>query len=163
MAGSRAHKVGTIFLLALAGCADFSPQAESLTTAGIAAAVGSATGNVALGVIAGIAVALATRESVRYAERRIHGNVQNAIAGTAGPLAPGQAGNWYVEEELPLWGRWGTVQVARDFGEAIPCKDIVFTVENDRELYVTTICQNREGVWRWAVAEPTVRRWGDLQ
>jgi hypothetical protein len=55
------------------------------------------------------------------------------------------------------------VQVARSFGAAIPCKDIVFTVEDDGDLYAATLCRNGAGPWRWATAEPTVRRWGTLQ
>jgi hypothetical protein len=53
--------------------------------------------------------------------------------------------------------------VARSFGAAIPCKDIVFTVEDDGDLYAATLCRNGAGPWRWATAEPTVRRWGTLQ
>lgn len=55
------------------------------------------------------------------------------------------------------------MQVVRGFGTAIPCKDIVFTVEDEPDFYIATVCRNRNGVWRWAVAEPTIRRWDGLQ
>jgi hypothetical protein len=63
---------------------------------------------------------------------------------------------------LPLTGKSGMVQVARSFGEKIPCKDVVFTVGEEADFYVTTICQGKNG-WRWAIAEPAVPRWGALQ
>jgi hypothetical protein len=49
------------------------------------------------------------------------------------------------------------------FGEAIPCKDAVFTVGDKPELFVATICRDKSDRWRWAIAEPTVQRWGALQ
>ena len=45
----------------------------------------------------------------------------------------------------------------------IPCKNIVFTVEDQPDFYATTICQNAAGEWRWALAEPTVERWRGFQ
>jgi hypothetical protein len=100
---------------------------------------------------------------VKYGERRIQGNVQNAIAEAAGPLEVGAAARWEVTEMLPLTDRSGTVEVARTFGQAIPCKDVVFTVAGEADLYATTLCRNGDGPWRWATAEPTVHRWGSLQ
>jgi hypothetical protein len=26
-----------------------------------------------------------------------------------------------------------------------------------------TVCKDKKGIWRWALAEPTVDRWGSLQ
>lgn len=148
--------------LLLSGCAQFGSVADTVATAGIAAAVGSAT-NPVIGLIAGVAVSFAVDEGVEYAHRRIHGNVQSAIARAAGPLEEGEAAPWAVEEALPLTRRRGTVQIARRFGAAIPCKDVVFTVDDEPEFHVTTICRNGAGTWRWALAEPSVGRWGELQ
>jgi hypothetical protein len=134
-----------------------------LGTAGVAASVSSATGSAVLGVLAGAGVAYGVDESVDYAERRITDNIHHAIASAAGPLGPGQSAAWQVEEQLPLSGRTGTVQIARTFGDAIPCKDVVFTLDDSLDLNVTTICQARDGQWRWALAEPATRRWGSLQ
>ncbi|HYG87151.1 MAG TPA: hypothetical protein VD978_12905 [Azospirillum sp.] len=150
-------------LLALAGCAELGKELNAFTTAGLAAVVGSATGSPVLGLIAGTAASYGIGSGIRYADRLIAGSVQNAVAVAAGGLGVGQAAPWQVEEDLPLSGRTGTVQVARTFGEAIPCKDIVFTIDDSPDFFATTICQRKDGVWRWALAEPTVQRWGSLQ
>jgi hypothetical protein len=149
-------------LLSLGGCSESGSAISSLSSAGVAAAVGAAI-NPGVGLVAGVLTAYGFDQGVKYGERRTHGNVQQAIADAAGPLGIGEAAAWQVTEELPLSGRSGTVQVARSFGAAIPCKDVVFTVEDDGDLYAATLCRNGAGPWRWATAEPTVRRWGTLQ
>lgn len=150
-------------MLALAGCANVGSAVTGVTTAGVAATVGSVTGNPYLGLIAGAGASYGIDQGVKYAERRITDNVHNAVAVAAGPLAVGQSAPWTVEEKLPLSGKTGTVQVARSFGEAIPCKDVVFMLDDAPDLNVTTICRSRDGHWRWALAEPATRRWGSLQ
>lgn len=150
-------------LLALASCASAGSTANTVATAGLAAIAGSATGSPLIGLIVGLAASYGVDEGVKYGERLIQENVQNAVADAAGSLEPGQSASWEVPEKLPLTGRSGTVEVAREFGEAIPCKDVVFTVGSEPDFYTTTICRTKQGVWRWATAEPTVRRWGDLQ
>lgn len=152
----------TVITLLLGGCAEAGSAINSIASAGVAAAVGSAI-NPAVGLIAGVATAYGVDQSVKYGERRTHDNVQQAIADAAGPLGTGEAAAWNVVEKLPLTGRSGTVQVAHLFGAAIPCKDIVFTVEDDANLYTATICRNGAAPWRWATAEPAVPRWGTLQ
>ena len=48
------------------------------------------------------------------------------------------------------------------------CKELVFSVDSGdggdvkRELYATQACLQGER-WKWALAEPTVERWGSLQ
>jgi hypothetical protein len=149
--------------IALAGCAEAGSAVNTVATAGLAAAIGSATGSPLIGVPAGLAASFGVNQGVRYGQRRIEGNVQNAVAAAAGPLDVGQAATWRVTERLPLTGRSGVVQVARSFGESIPCKDVVLTIGDESDVYVATICQNKKGEWRWAMAEPAVGRWGNLQ
>lgn len=149
--------------LALGGCGDIGSATRSIVTAGVAATVGTATGSPLFGIIAGVAASLAVDEGGKYVERRVHENVQDAVAQAAGPLDNGESAIWSVDEALPLSRRFGTVQVVRGFGTAIPCKDIVFTVEDEPDFYIATVCRNRNGIWRWAVAEPTIRRWDGLQ
>ncbi|AIB16185.1 hypothetical protein ABAZ39_30480 (plasmid) [Azospirillum argentinense] len=165
MTASPLHRaaLATAALLALSGCAGFGSAVTGVTSAGVAATVGSATGNPVLGVIAGAGVSYGIDQGVKYAERRITDNVHNAVARAAGPLAVGQSATWTVEEKLPLSGKTGTVQVARGFGEAIPCKDVVFTLDDAPDFNVTTVCRAKDGQWRWALAEPSTRRWGSLQ
>lgn len=154
-----------VCLLPLAGCVAVGPVVTSLTTAGVAGTVGSATGSALAGALAGIGVSFGVDLGVDYGERLIQGNVQSAIASAAGPLAAGVAAPWQVAEWLPFTGRSGTVEVAREFGAAIPCKDIIFTVADDREhrVFATTLCRNDQGRWMWAAAEPSVHRWDFLQ
>lgn len=150
-------------VLGLAGCAGVGSAVTGVTTAGVAATVGSATGNPFLGLLAGAGASYGIDQGVKYAERRITDNVHHAVAATAGPLDVGQAAPWRVEEALPLSGKSGTVQVARTFGAAIPCKDVVFTLDDAPDLTVTTVCRGKDGRWQWALAEPATRRWGSLQ
>jgi hypothetical protein len=146
----------------LGGCSEIGSALSSVTAAGAAAAVGSAV-NPAVGLIAGVVVSYGADQGVKYAERRIHDNVQRAIADSAGALAVGQSAAWRVPEDLPLTDRAGVVEVAREFGAAIPCKDVVFTVGDDPAPYTATVCRNGDGPWRWATAEPSVHRWETLQ
>lgn len=151
----------------LAGCTSSGTAVDSsigtAATAGIASGVASATGSALVGTAAGIGAGIGIDAGIKYAQRRIHRNAQDAVAMAAGPLAIGQATRWDVDAWLPLDGRHGTVEVARSFGTAIRCKDVVFTVDDDDDLYVTTVCADKRGNWRWALAEPTVDRWGSLQ
>lgn len=160
----RAVMLG-LALLSLSGCAAAGPAITGLATAGVAGTVGSATGSALAGVVAGIGVSYGVDQGVKYAERRVEDNVQDSIASTAGPLPVGGSAHWQSQAELPLSGKSGTLEIARAFGTAIPCKDVVFTVadEEPHDVYTTTICRNDEGEWRWALAEPATRRWGYLQ
>lgn len=155
----------------LMGCAAAGPAFTSLTTAGVAGAVGSATGSALAGVGAGIAVAYGVDQGVSYGERTLQDKQQQAITNAAAPLDIGQSAAWAISSDgvvqkaaqLTLNGDQGTVEVARTFGQAIPCKDLVFTVKDDHGVYTTTICKNDQGAWMWAAAEPSVHRWEYLQ
>lgn len=153
--------------LGLAACSSSGTAVDeaigAASTAGIASGVTSATGSALIGTAAGIGAGIGLDAGIKYAERRVHRNAQDAVAAAAGPLNVGQSSRWTIDHWLPLTGRHGTVEVARSFGAAIPCKDVVFTVDHDDNLYVTTVCRDKKGNWRWALAEPTVDRWGSLQ
>jgi hypothetical protein len=157
--------------LPLMGCAAAGPAITSLTTAGVAGSVGSATGSALAGVGAGVAVAYGTDQLVQYSERRLQDKQQQAIASAAAPLNSGQSAHWDIPgdgtidkaAQLLLSGDKGTVEVAHIFGQAIPCKDVIFTVNGDHGIYTTTICKNDQGTWMWAAGEPSVHRWGYLQ
>ena len=152
-----------LVVLPLMGCAAVGPAFTGLATAGVAGSVGSATGSALAGVVAGVAVSYGVDQGIKYAERSLQDNVQSAIAETAGSLDVGQSAQWQVTERLPYSGRSGKVEVARYFGTAIICKDVIFTVEGDHGVYTTTVCRNDEGTWTWATAEPSIHRWGYLQ
>ena len=159
---------GLLAALGLCSCSSTGTAVDSAissaATAGVASGIASATGSAVVGTFAGIGAGLGLDAVIKYAQREIHRNAQDAIAYAAGPLPVGQSARWNVEEKaLPPFGRHGTVEVARSFGAAIPCKDVVFTVDDDDNTYVSTVCTDKHGIWRWALAEPTVDRWGSLQ
>ena len=153
--------------LAVSGCSSTGTAVGSAisaaSTAGVASGVTHATGSAIVGTAAGIGAGIGLDAGIKFVERRIHRNAQDAVARAAGPLAVGQSARWNIDQWLPLTDRHGTVEVARRFGSAIPCKDVVFTVDGDDNLYVTTVCADKRGIWRWALAEPTTDRWGSLQ
>lgn len=91
--------------LALGGCSDIGSATRGVITAGVAATVGTATGSALFGILAGVAASLAVNEGGKYAERRIHENVQDAVAQAAGPLENGESALWGVDTKLPLSGR----------------------------------------------------------
>jgi hypothetical protein len=164
-----ARKGAVLFalMLGLAACAStssgVSSAISSASTAGVAAGIAHATGSALVGTAAGIGAGIGIDAGIKYAQRRIHRNAQDAVAIAAGPLSVGQSARWNIDDWLPLTDRHGTVEIARSFGKAIPCKDVVFDVDDDDDLYVTTVCADKKGIWRWALAEPTVDRWGTLQ
>jgi hypothetical protein len=164
---ARRCAVPLAVMLGLAGCSSsgsgISSALSAASTAGIAAGITSATGSALVGTAAGIGAGIGLDAAFKYGERRIQRNAQDAVAIAAGPLGIGQSARWNVDAWLPLTERHGTVEIARSFGKAIPCKDVVFTVDDDDDLYVTTVCADKKGTWRWALAEPTVDRWGMLQ
>jgi hypothetical protein len=157
--------------LTLGGCG-------SLLTEGTADVAGVAGAGVAAGVTKsataaaaiGLGVQSLASEGLKYAERSVHREEQEAIASAAGPLQPGQVAPWSVSHRIPIESdEHGDLVVSRDFGAgAIACKEVVFSVNTkihrvtQRAFYITTIC--REGAaWRWAAAEPTTERWDGLQ
>lgn len=160
-------RTALVFLAALPliGCAAAGPAITSLATAGVAGGVGSATGSAAIGVAAGFAASVGVDQGVKWGERRLAGTVQGAVAEAAGPLDVGQSAAWQVKGKLPWSARSGKVEVARVFGQKIPCKEVVFTLQDDKahSIYTSTVCRNDEGEWRWALAEPSIDRWGYLQ
>jgi hypothetical protein len=147
----------------LIGCAAAGPALTSLTTASVAGTVGSATGSAVAGIGAGFAAAYGVDQAVKYGER--------TLQDTAAPLDNGQSASWTIPSDgviqkaaqLTLSGDQGTVEVARTFGQVIPCKDVIFTVKGDHGVYTTTICKNDQGAWMWAEGEPSIHRWGYLQ
>jgi len=154
--------------IAISGCGEAQSTASSsglgaAVSGGVGAGVAHATGSALVGVAAGVGAGVGLDYGIKYAERRVHAHVQDAVALAAGPLAVGQSARWNDDYWLPLDGKHGTVEVARSFGNRIPCKDIVFTVDKDDNFYVAVVCADKHGAWRWALAEPTVDRWGTLQ
>lgn len=161
----------TTALIGLSGCGSLFREGAAdlagVAGAGVAAAVtDSAAGAAAIG----LGVRTLAREGVRYAERRVRRESQDAVAVAAGPLEPGVVAPWSVRHAIPLEDdEAGQVVVSRVFGtETFRCKEVVFSVDTEsggtprRAVYTTTICRDADA-WRWAAAEPTTERWGGLQ
>jgi hypothetical protein len=157
--------------LALPGCGSLLTEGTAdvagVAGAGVAASVTkSATAAAAIG----LGVQSLASEGLKYAERSVHREEQDAIASAAGPLEPGQVTHWSVSHSIPIESdEHGDAVVSRSFGAgAITCKEVVFSVDTKRHrvtqraFYITTICRDGEH-WRWASAEPATERWSGLQ
>lgn len=158
-------------LLALSGCGSLLTEGTAdlagVAGAGAASAVTkSAAGAAAIGLV----VRSVASEGLKFAERSVHREEQDALATVAGPLAPGAVAPWSVSHRIPIEDdEHGDVVVSRAFGAGpIQCKEIVFSVDRTRHslvrraFYITTICQDGAR-WRWASAEPATERWGGIQ
>ena len=150
--------------LALGGCTGFSEIAGDVGAVGVGAVVGGLTGNPLIGFAAGAGAQLALSEGVDYYQREAVDLVHEAIAETAGEAPAGERRAWTVDSTLPLVEAGGEVQVLRDFGGDIPCRELVFTDDDiDDTFFIAVVCQGEDGRWRWAVAEPSTDRWSGLQ
>lgn len=156
---------------ALGGCGSLL-SAGTEAGAGVAGAAiaSSVTDNATLAAGIGLGVSAGARAGLQYAQRRLHGNAQNAVAAAAGGLAPGQVGSWSVRHSVPIEpNEQGEVVVTRVLGNAaFACREIVFSVDKVedrrpvRSFYTAMICRDATR-WRWASAEPATERWGSLQ
>lgn len=153
-------------LAALSGCSFIGDATEDTTSIGAGAVAGGLTGNPFIGIAVGIAARWAAGAAVDAAERAVHERIQDRIATVAGAAEPNVAMPWAIEQRLPHGSGAGVLIVVREFGApTIPCREVVFSVfdDEDASFYVGTVCQAPTGVWKWAVAEPAVSRWGSLQ
>lgn len=157
--------------IGLTGCTSLLRESTA-DLAGIAGAgaASAVTDSAAASAAIGLGVTSLAREGLRYVERRVHREAQDAVAAVAGPLEPGVVAPWAVRHRLPIENdEQGQLVVSRVFGtEAFRCKEVVFSVETEdrgvprRAFYTTTVCRDADA-WRWAAAEPTTERWGGLQ
>ncbi|MCB9957415.1 MAG: hypothetical protein H6843_02270 [Rhodospirillaceae bacterium] len=152
---------GSLALGACSGTADFGTEVASI---GAGALAGGLTGNPLIGFAVGAGTQIAFSEGVDYYNREAVRLVQDAIAAEAGEAPEGESRTWAVESDVPLVDATGQVQVLRDFGGDIACRQIVFTDEDIEDMYfVTVICRGDNGTWYWANAEPAVDRWDGIQ
>ena len=152
-------------VFALPGCRSISGAAGGLA----GAASGTASANPAVGVAVGLGVKAAVNAVISAALRRWSDEEQGSIALQVGAMAPGERRRWEVRHAVPYDDKQGQVTVVRAFETPLAsCKEAVFTVsaaDNGSavaEHFVATVCQGSDG-WKWAVAEPSVLRWGALQ
>ena len=166
------RRLATLLLpVLLAGCSSILAEGTS-TLAGVAGAgaASAVTRDATVAAAIGLGTRAVASETLKYAQRYVHRNEQDAIAAAAGPLEPGAVARWSISHTLPIEpDARGDVTVSRVFGAgAIQCKEVVFSVERERRrvtrraFYITTVCRDGEK-WRWASAEPATERWGSLQ
>ena len=171
-APARLLRAAALFApLLLPGCgALISQGASDLAGVAGAGAASAVTRDATVAAAIGLGVRSVAAETLKYAQRHVHRNEQDAIAAAAGPLEPGAIARWSISHTIPLEpDARGDVTVSRVFGAgAIQCKEVVFSVETKRRrvtqraFFITTVC--RDGAtWRWASAEPATDRWGSLQ
>jgi hypothetical protein len=151
----------------LSGCTSILTESTS-AGAGVAAAGVSRAVTKDPAVVTGIGLAAqaVARAGLQYTERKVHQSEQDTIAAVAGALPVGGVAKWRIVHDIPIEANeHGDVTVSRTLGGAdITCKEIVFSVDDDKEraFYMATIC--RDGtIWKWATAEPATERWGALQ
>ena len=152
-------------VLALGGCR----LGGEIVAAAAGGASGAATANPAVGVAVGIAVNSGIDAATNYIVRTRQRAEQDAIAAEVATMNVGDRRSWKIEHDIPIGNEHGEVEVTRTIATPLTlCKELVFSVDSGsgdslkRELYSTQACQQGDR-WKWALAEPTVQRWGSLQ
>jgi hypothetical protein len=152
--------------LGLAGCDSIG----GFTGAVAGVATGTFSSNPAVGLAVGVAVKAATDAEMHRVFRDMQADEQDRIAELAGGMNVGERQSWDVHHLFSYGDESGEVQVVGRIDNALAsCKEVLFSVmtkERDapvRKWFVTQTCQQSDGHWRWAAAEPAVDRWGTLQ
>ena len=151
-------------LLSISGCR----FAGDLIAAAAGGASGAATANPAVGIAVGVGVQAGMDATVNYIVRKRQQAEQDAIATEVATMDNGEHRPWKIEHDIPIGNEHGEVQVTRVFRTPLTsCKEIAFSVESGgspatSQNYTTTACRNGDK-WKWALAEPSVERWGTLQ
>lgn len=122
-----------IVALSLGGCDLASITATEFTGIAAGALAGGISGDPLVAIGVGLAARYAVRSGIAYGHRALQGRIQSAIAVTAGPLGEGEVAPWAVTGGLPFRRPRGRVEVTRAFGEAIPCKEITYSIDGEAE------------------------------
>lgn len=152
------------FLTLTTGCAVSTIGDTVGAVSGITS--GAVTANPAVGYAVGITMQAATDATIKYILREWTNEQQQLMANIAGELALGQIQPWEIKRVIPYGNERGQLQVVRDIDTAlVQCREVLFTVESDKEpskTYLAPICKQQDH-WKWAAAEPAVTRWQGLQ
>lgn len=147
---------------AVSGCDTTGSASGELAGFAAGSAAGSLTANPFVGVATGLAVRFATSEAEAYLERRRQAAIHSAIAAAAGVAGEGQVVDWRAEFEVPPREVRGQVQTIRTLGGEIACREVLYNVKGGGAnvgYFVGVICRHDDGLWRWAVSQPTSQRW----
>nr|WP_304360388.1 hypothetical protein [Collimonas fungivorans] len=167
--GLSRNAIGGVCLLTaavmLSGCNSIGGFAGA--AAGVAS--GAVTSNPAVGYAIGIGVQAATDATTKYVFRNWQKAEQDEIAAIVGQLDVGQARNWAIVHQIAYGNEHGEVRVTRLIDTPLAlCKEVLLSVDSGegaqqkRAWYTASACRS-DDVWKWAVAEPAVERWGGLQ
>ena len=155
-----------LLAIGLAGCDSIG----GFTGAVAGVATGTFSSNPAVGVAVGVAVKAATDAEMHRVFRDMQSDEQDRLAEIAGNMNVGERRSWKVHHLFSYGDEAGEVQVLGRIDNALAsCREVLFSVmtkQRDtptREWFVTQTCQQSDGHWRWAAAEPAVDRWGTLQ
>ncbi len=157
----------------LAACSESSALVTSAGPASGAAAgigIGAVTANPLIGYAVGIGTQAAVTALQKYLSRKLHQGQQDNIAAAVATMQPGQEAAWKISYDIPIGDAHGDVTVTRVITSPLTtCKEVAFTIITSknpaapRPVYLTTACEQSDGTWKWAEAEPAVERWGFLQ
>jgi len=173
----RPNGLGFCLALALPGllaaCSENSAVVTSAgPVAGAAAAIGlgAVTANPFVAYAVGVGTQAGVTALQKYFSREVHQGEQDNIALAVGQMQPGQEAAWKIRFDLPIGDAHGDVTVTRVIASPLTtCKEAAFTIitnknpQAPRPVYITTACEQPNGGWKWAQAEPSVERWGALQ
>lgn len=160
--GALAAVVVAAAAAALSGCDTTGSASGELAGFAAGSAAGALTANPFVGVATGLAVRFATSEAESYLERRRQATIHSAIAAAAGGAGEGEVVDWKAEFEIPPRQARGQVQTTRSLGGEIACREVLYNVKGGGAgvgYFVGVICRHDDGVWRWAVSQPTAQRW----
>lgn len=124
---------GTLLVGGCAGAGDVAPEAAGL---GAGAGAGVLTGNPLIGVAVAIVARLATAEALGYVENEQQERVQHAIAAAGGAAPFHDVVSWTTGPDAVFDAMFGTVeghlQVVREFGGMISCRELLYTAAKRR-------------------------------
>ncbi|MGF1626111.1 MAG: hypothetical protein ACFCVH_14610 [Alphaproteobacteria bacterium] len=136
-------------LALLSACSLGQESTQQGAGLGVGLAAGTATGNPLIGLAAGVIASWSASTAWGVYEQQQTEALQAAIARATGDAKPGEVIGWAGG------GKYGNVELVREFGEVTRCREIIFTLEDPAEpkALVVTVC-NRDGTWNWAGSQP---------
>jgi hypothetical protein len=156
--------VSIAFAALLSGCAAVS----DITGAVAGFAAGALTANPAVGIGVGIVVRAGTAEALGHIARVRRDAEHQAIVAAIADAAAGERRTWSLDRKAS-GDAHGEARVVRLIETPIAvCKEIAFTVSREEgavafgDWFTTVACFDGQQ-WRWAIAEPAVDRWANLQ
>ena len=148
----------------LTGCAAVS----DITGAVAGFAAGALTANPAIGIGVGVVVRAGSAEALGHIARVRRDAEHQAIVAAIADAPAGERRTWSVDRKVGGDAR-GEARVVRLIETPIAlCKEVAFTVSRGEDAvafgdwFTTVACFDGQN-WRWAIAEPAIERWINLQ